>query len=41
LGIGLQTKAGIARLNIANGNIENQDFNFSNTKIHLSLSSRF
>lgn len=41
IGIGTQTKAGVIRLNIANGNIENQDFNFSNTKIHLSLSSRF
>lgn len=41
VGIGMQTKPGVIRLNIANGNIENQDFNFSNTKIHLSLSSRF
>jgi len=41
IGIGMQTKPGVIRLNIANGNIENQDFNFSNTKIHLSLSSRF
>lgn len=41
LGIGLNTQAGIFKLNIANGNSENQNFNFSNTKIHLSLSSRF
>ncbi len=41
IGIGLQTKAGIFKFNIANGNTENQDFNFSNTKIHLSLSSKF
>jgi|TARA_R100000479_G_scaffold85403_1_gene41536 outer membrane translocation and assembly module TamA len=41
IGIGLQTKAGILRLNIANGISENQDFNFSNTKIHVSLTSRF
>ena len=41
IGLGLQTKAGVFKFNIANGNSENQDFNFSNTKIHLSLSSRF
>ena len=41
IGLGLQTRAGIFRFNIANGNSENQDFNFSNTKIHISLSSRF
>ena len=41
LGLGLQTKAGILKLNIANGNSENQAFKFSNTKIHLSLRSRF
>lgn len=40
-GIGLQTKGGILRFNIANGSSENQSFRFSNTKIHLSLSSRF
>jgi len=41
IGIGLQSKAGLLKLNIANGNSENQSFNFSNTKIHLALSSRF
>ena len=41
IGVGMQTKAGIFRFNIANGNTENQDFNFSNTKVHLSLSSKF
>ncbi|GEQ85625.1 membrane protein [Patiriisocius marinistellae] len=41
LGIGVLTKAGILSLNIANGNIDNQDFKFSNTKIHVSLTSRF
>ncbi|WP_206074029.1 BamA/TamA family outer membrane protein [Marixanthomonas spongiae] len=41
IGLGLQTKAGILRLNLANGLSENQDFNFSNTKIHLSLTSKF
>ena len=41
LGVGLATKAGIFKFNIANGNSESQNFNFNNTKIHLSLSSRF
>jgi len=41
IGFGLQTDAGIFKFNIANGNSDGQDFNFSNTKIHLSLSSRF
>jgi len=40
-GIGLKSAAGILRLNIANGVTGNQHFNFSNTKIHLSLSSKF
>lgn len=41
VGLGLQTKAGIFKLNIANGNSDRQDFGFSNTKIHISLTSRF
>jgi len=41
IGLGLQTKAGILKLNIANGISEDQDFNFSNTKIHISLTSKF
>jgi outer membrane protein assembly factor BamA len=41
IGLGLQTKAGLFKLNIANGNTENMPFNFSNTKIHLILSTRF
>lgn len=41
IGLGLLTKAGLLKFNIANGNLEKQNFNFSNTKIHLSLSSRF
>ncbi len=41
IGVGMQTKAGILKLNFANGKAESQEFNFSNTKIHLSLSSRF
>lgn len=41
LGLGLQTEAGIFKLNIANGVSTMQNFKFSNTKIHISLSSRF
>jgi len=41
LGLGLQTKGGVLHFNIANGSSENQSFRFSNTKIHLSLSSQF
>ena len=41
IGMGLETQAGIFKFNIANGNSEAQNFKFSNTKIHISLSSRF
>ena len=41
IGVGLQSDAGIFNINLANGITEGQDFNFSNTKIHLSISSRF
>ena len=41
IGVGFSTQAGILKLNIANGNSESQNFKFSNTKIHISLSSRF
>ena len=41
LGLGLQTEAGVFKLNIANGVSAMQNFKFSNTKIHISLSSRF
>ncbi len=41
IGVGLETRAGILKFSIVNGNAENQDFNFSNTKIHISISSRF
>jgi outer membrane protein assembly factor BamA len=41
IGIGLQTGASIIKFSIANGKAENQDFNFSNTKIHISISSKF
>jgi hypothetical protein len=41
VGLGLQTEAGVFKLNIANGVSTAQNFKFSNTKIHVSLSSRF
>jgi len=41
IGVGLQTRAGILKFSIVNGNTESQDFNFSNTKIHISISSVF
>ncbi|MCG2431240.1 POTRA domain-containing protein [Aequorivita xiaoshiensis] len=40
-GLGINTNTGLFKLNIANGNTENQEFNFSNTKIHISVSSKF
>lgn len=41
LGLGLSTKAGIFRLIVANGASEDQNLDFSNSKIHISISSRF
>lgn len=41
LGFGLQTNAGLLKLNIANGTLEKQDFKFSNTKIHISINAKF
>jgi len=41
IGLGLFTKAGLLKFSFANGISENQDFKFSSTKIHLSLTSRF
>ena len=41
LGLGLSTKAGLFRLLVANGASENQQMDFSNSKIHISISSRF
>lgn len=40
-GFGILTKAGLFRLNYANGKSENQPFKFSNSKIHLSLIADF
>ena len=41
VGIGLQTGTSIIKFSIANGNAENQNFSFSNTKIHIGISSKF
>ena len=41
VGIGLQTGNSIIKFSIANGNAENQNFSFSNTKIHIGISSKF
>lgn len=40
-GFGILTKAGLLKLNYANGKSENQKFKFSNSKIHLSLNAIF
>jgi len=41
LGLGFKTNAGLFRFNVANGTLKGQDFKLSNTKIHISLNSRF
>lgn len=41
IGAGLRTKAGIFKINLANGKTENQSFQFSNTKLHFQLAIRF
>ncbi|PNQ75376.1 hypothetical protein C1T31_04390 [Hanstruepera neustonica] len=41
IGFGLLTKAGLLRFNYANGKNENQNFKFSNSQIHLSLTAIF
>lgn len=40
-GIGLETGAGLLKVNFANGKSDGQDFEFVNTKIHLSLTTVF
>ena len=40
-GFGLLTKAGLFKMNYANGKSENQQFKFANSKIHLSLIADF
>jgi len=41
IGFGIVTRAGLLKLNYANGKAESQKFTFSNSNIHLSLSSFF
>ncbi len=41
IGFGIITKAGLLKFNFANGKTETQSFKFSNSKIHLSLTSVF
>lgn len=40
-GFGLLTKSGLFKLNYSNGKNENQQFRFSESKIHLSLTASF
>lgn len=40
-GFGLYTKAGLLKFNYANGKSENQKFKLSNSKIHISLNTKF
>jgi translocation and assembly module TamA len=40
-GFGLLTDAGLLKFNLANGQTENQNFRFSDSKIHLSLTATF
>jgi outer membrane protein assembly factor BamA len=40
-GFGLITQAGLLKFNLANGQVENQNFRFSDSKVHLSLTARF
>ncbi|MBQ4821459.1 hypothetical protein [Aquimarina sp. MMG016] len=40
-GLGLNTQTGLFRIIFANGKTSNQNFRFSNTKVHISLNARF
>lgn len=40
-GFGILSKAGLLKLNFANGKTSNQKFKFSNSQIHLSLTATF
>ncbi|WP_344788089.1 POTRA domain-containing protein [Postechiella marina] len=40
-GFGLLTKSGLLKLNYVNGKTEKQNFKLSNSKIHISLKTRF
>lgn len=41
LGTGIRTKAGVLKINLANGIFEEQSFQFSNTKLHIILQVSF
>lgn len=41
LGFGLKSDAGLLSINFANGKADGQNFEFSNTKVHLSLRTKF
>ncbi|PSG91701.1 BamA/TamA family outer membrane protein [Aurantibacter aestuarii] len=40
-GLSALTKAGVLKMNFANGKTKNDEFKFSNTKVHLSLNAFF
>ena len=40
-GLGVLTEAGLLKLNYASGKYEDQKFEFSNSKIHISLNAKF
>lgn len=40
-GLSAITKAGVLKMNFANGKSKNEEFKFSNTKVHLSLTAFF
>ena len=40
-GFGLLTETGLLKFNLANGQLENQNFRFSDSKVHLSLTATF
>ena len=40
-GFGLLTEAGVLKFNLANGKTETQNFKFSDSKVHLSLTATF
>ncbi|GAA0873528.1 hypothetical protein GCM10009117_26750 [Gangjinia marincola] len=41
VGFGLNTKTGLLKLNFANGTTSDQNFEFSNSKVHISLIANF
>lgn len=41
IGTGIRTKAGVLKINLANGKFEDSSFQFSNTKLHIILQVAF